>query len=223
MAIAKKSKAPPARRPSGAQLGEANVRAMILQGGAQVFSALGVRAASVEHILEAAKLSRRTFYKHYAGKEDVALALYKMGTKMLVEACERAVREESDPLRQFERCIEAHLATSQSFGRLVFVLGGEAQRPDSALHARRMEVHEKLATMFGASMDAHLGKRIDPFLARALVLSLEAVPRMLFQEKDEGRGVTAEGIDRARRVMKRVLSAVLEGEGARVAPLPTVE
>src|SRR5690349_11421784 len=71
---------------SGVQLGEAAVRSAILQGAATVFAKHGARAASVEDILAAAKLSRRTFYRFYQSKEDVLLALYRVGTAGLLEA-----------------------------------------------------------------------------------------------------------------------------------------
>lgn len=209
-----------ARRPLGVQLGEAEGRSAILQGAAMTFAKRGVRGASVEHILETANVSRRTFYRHYASKEDVAVDLYRLGTELLVQACEAAVREESDPLKQFERCIDAHLRTAGGFGRLVFVLGGEAQISESLLHVRRMEVHDRLASLFDESLRTHLGARVDPLLLRTIILALEAVPRMLMQEGDEGRHVTDLGIARARAVMLRVVTTVLEGQGPRVAPLP---
>jgi AcrR family transcriptional regulator len=110
---------------------------MVLQGAAKVFAASGVRLASVEDILEAARISRRTFYRVYSSKEDVLLALYKIGTERLLDACRLALEQESDPLRQAERCIDAHLQTAREQPRLVFVLGGEAQRHESLLHSRQ--------------------------------------------------------------------------------------
>ena len=209
-----------ARRPLGVQLGETEGRSAILQGAAMTFAMRGVRGTSVEHILEAANVSRRTFYRHYASKEDVAVDLYRLGTELLLQACEEAVRAESDPMKQFERCIDAHLRTARGFGRLVFVLGGEAQLSESLLHVRRMEVHDRLASLFDESLRTYLGARVDPLLLRTIILALEAIPRMLMQEGDEGRHVTDVGIERARRVMLRVVTAVLDGQGPRVAPLP---
>ena len=52
------------------------------------------------------------------------LALYRLGTERLLQACRVALEEESDPLRQAERCIDAHLQTAREQARLVFVLGG---------------------------------------------------------------------------------------------------
>lgn len=197
---------------------------MILTGAAKAFAELGVRAASVEDILKAADISRRTFYRLYASKEDVALELYRLGTNMLVEACKRAVSEETDPLRQFERCMEAHLQNARQLGRLVFVLGGEAHRQESMLHEHRMKVHDEIIALFMGGQDAKpAGKRIDPLLPRALLLSCEAIVRILLEEGDEGRRVTSASIERARRVIGRIISAALEGQGPRVVPLPTLE
>ena len=114
--------------PSGVRLGEAAARAAILRGAAEVFAERGVRPAAVERILAAAGVSRRTFYRFYESKEDVVGALYRLGTDQLLDACRRAVAEETDPLLQVQGCIDAHLRNAREMGRLVFVLGGESQR-----------------------------------------------------------------------------------------------
>jgi AcrR family transcriptional regulator len=193
---------------------------MILAGGALTFSELGLRATSVEDILKASNVSRRTFYRHYSCKEDVALVLYKIGTRRLLEACKRAMAEETDPLRQCERCIDAHLESFEQFGRLVFVLGGDAQRPESPLHARRAKAHQEMGAMLGTSLRAALGKHVDPFVVRTLVIALEAIPRMLFEETNDGRTLGAPAVARARQVMTRIVSSVVYGSGPRVSPMP---
>lgn len=207
--------------PTGVQIGEAAARAQILQGAAVVFADRGVRAASVEDLLAASGISRRTFYRLYQSKEDVVEALYHLGTQGLLDACRRAVSRETDPLRQLQGCIDAHLRNAHDIGRLVFVLGGEAQRLESSLHARRMQVHEILVTMLLEGTPTRGGKRVDPLLLRALVLALEGVTRIVLEEGDEGRHVTDASIERARRVMSRLATATLVGEGPGVAPLPT--
>lgn len=193
---------------------------MILQGAARVFSDMGARAASVTDLLTESGISRRTFYRHFASKEDVMLALYRVGTDALLDACRTAVKEESDPLRQLERCIEAHLRNARQLGRIIFVLGGEAQRHESALHARRMEVQETLVSLLAASP---AGQRVEPLLFRALILALEGATRVILEECDEGRKVTDAGIERVRRVMMRMAAATMVGKGPGVPPLPTVD
>jgi AcrR family transcriptional regulator len=208
------------RNASGVQLGEDVVRAMALQGAARAFAARGVRTTGVEDILEASRISRRTFYRVYDSKEDVMLALYRLGTERLLQACRHALEEESDPLRQVERCIDAHLQTAREQARLVFVLGGEAHRQESLLHRRRIEVHEALASMMASRAKASLPRPPDVLLFRALLLALEGVTRLALEEGDEGRRVSSESLERARAVMLRIATAAIAGEGPGVAPLP---
>lgn len=193
---------------------------MILRGAGAVFAAHGVRAASVAQILSAAGLSRRTFYRLYQSKEDVMDALYRTGTEALLESCRIAVREERDPLRRVARCIDAHLRNARDFGHLIWVLGGEAQHHESSLHARRMDVHAALASLLAETPPARPGGRADPLLHRALILALEGAVRMMLEEGDEGRRVTAASLERTRRVMLRIATATLAGDGPGVAPLP---
>lgn len=194
---------------------------MIVFGAARVFATKGFRAVSVEDLLEAGQVSRRTFYRFFKSKEDVALALYTFGTSTLLDACRRAITSESDLITQLERCIDIHLGNARQRGRLVYVLGGEAQSLESPLHARRMEVHDQLTAMFVESDSPNI--KVDPMLVRALVFALEQVTRTVLDEGDEGRRVTEASIVRARAVMLRVATGTVAGAGARVSPMPTIE
>lgn len=204
---------------TGVQIGETTARAMVLMGAATVFAKRGLRAASVNDLLTASGISRRTFYRLYSNKEDVAVALYRIGTERLLATCRAAIARTNDPIRQLEGCIDAHLQNARELGRLVFVLGGEASRQESALHAPRMETHNALVTMLTQGVEN--GEQVDPLLFRALVLALEGVTRMVLEEGDEGRLVSDMAIERARRVMYRIASATLMGQGPSVAPMPT--
>jgi AcrR family transcriptional regulator len=201
----------------GVQLGESAVRTMVLEGGAAVLAEHGVRPASVELILKAARISRRTFYRFYDGKEDVLMELYRLCTEDLLESCRLSLAEETAPLRQIERCIDAHLASARGPGRLLFVLGGEAQHQESPLHARRTEVHEELTAML---CRMPLTRRIDPLLLRAVILALEGVTRLVLAEGDQGRNVSEVALKRARRTMMRIATAALAGKGPGVTRLP---
>lgn len=207
------------KRGTGVQLGSDVARNMILFGATRVFVTKGFRAVSVEDLLDAGQVSRRTFYRFFKSKDDVALAMYTLGTSSLLEACRRAIAKDTDLLAQLERCIDLHLINAQQMGRLVYVLGGEAQSLESPLYARRMEVHDLLTEMFRGADTTNAS--VDPLLIRTLVIALEQVTRMVLHEGDEGRRVTAAHIARARAVMMRVATGTVAGHGARVAPLPT--
>ena len=212
--------AAPPKRATGVQLGSDVARNMIMFGATRVFATHGFRAVTVDDLLEAAQVARRTFYRFFKSKEDVALAMYTLGTSSLLEQCRRALASEGDLLTKLERCIDIHLSNARIMGRLVYVLGGEAQSLESPLHARRMEVHDLLVDMFLESGEH--GKKIDPLFIRTLVFALEQNTRTVLEQGDEGRRVTPESIARARAVMMRIATGAVAGAGPRVTPMPMV-
>jgi len=195
--------------PSGVVLGDTAARARVLQGAAYVFSDIGVQAASVEDILKAAGVARRTFYRLYDGKEGVMVALYRMGTDGLIGACAIAMNEGKTPLERITGCIDAHLRNARDFGRLVYVLGGEAHRHESLIHARRKEVHEVLIGLFATATRDDGAAPTDPLLFRALVFAIEELTRAVIEAGDEGRNVTSESLERARAVMVHLVRSSL--------------
>jgi AcrR family transcriptional regulator len=187
------------------QLGEHEVRARVLEGAARAFAARGLRATTVEDVLAAAGVARRTFYRVYASKEDVALALYQFGTELLLGACRQAVAGAADPRSGFAGCVDAHLGNAREFGRLIFVLGGEAQRHESPLHARRMAVHAELVDLLAELT----GGAVDRLLLHGLVLALEGLTRQVLADGDEGRDPSAAELVRVGAVVKQMAGAVL--------------
>jgi AcrR family transcriptional regulator len=219
-----KSRAPSApKRATGVQLGSDVARNMILFGATRIFAMKGLRNVSVEDLLEGAQISRRTFYRFFKSKDDVALAMYTLGTSSLLESCRRAITGEPDLIKQLEKCIDLHLGNARQMGRLIWVLGGEAQSLESPLHARRMEVHEQLVGMFREAGRAQGRDNVDPLMIATLIFALEQVVRAVLEQGDEGRRVTTESIARARAVMMRVATGAVAGEGPRVAPLPMLD
>lgn len=196
-------------RASGVQLGDTAARTRVLQGAAQVFAEVGVQAASVEDILKAAGVARRTFYRLYDNKEGVMVALYRMGTDSLLGACTIAVSEGKTPLDRVTGCIDAHLRNAREVGRLVFVLGGEAHRPESLLYVRRREVHDALITLFSTALSGRPATSEDTLLFRALVLAIEGVTRFVLEAGDEGRDVTDESLTQAREAMVHLVRSTL--------------
>jgi AcrR family transcriptional regulator len=202
---------------TGVQLGEPVVRGMVMMAAAKMFAQNGYRAVSVEHLLTAANVSRRTFYRAFNSKDDVGLALYRFGTDGLVDACRRALAEDADLLTRIVKCVDLHLRNAATVGRLVYVLGGEASSQDSPLYPVRMAVHDRLVELL---ITADKARKVDPLFVRTLVLALEAMVRSVLAEGDEGRKVTEAQITRARKVMTRIVTGAIAGEGPQVSELP---
>ncbi len=208
----------PKPRATGVQLGSDVARNMIMLGATRVFVAKGFRGVTVEDLLEAAQVSRRTFYRFFKSKDDVALAMYTLGTLSLLESCRRAIAQEHDLINQLLRCVDIHLGNARGMGGLVYVLGGEAQSLESRLYTQRMEVHDVLCAMI---RDANPDLKADPLIVRTLLIALEQITRHVLEDGDHGRRVTDASIARARGVLLRIVTATIAGDGARVAPMPT--
>nr|HEX4318271.1 helix-turn-helix domain-containing protein [Kofleriaceae bacterium] len=207
------------RNRSGVQLGEPVVRGMVMMAAAKVFAQHGYRAVSVEDLLAAANVSRRTFYKTFDSKDAVAVALYRYGTDALVDNCRKALGGEGDMLSRALKCVDLHLKNAATMGRLIYVLGGEASSQDSPLFPIRMAVHERLVEILLAANP----RRVDPWFVRTLLLAIEATMRAVLAEGDEGRKVTEAQIARARRVLSRIMTGALVGEGELVTDYPLLD
>src|SRR5687768_23491 len=82
--MAVKSKRKPGRPRAGSRRVDARER--LLKAASKVFARHGYRGASVDQVLRAARLSKGTFYWHFASKEDLFLAL-------LDDRIDRPIRE----------------------------------------------------------------------------------------------------------------------------------
>lgn len=196
-------------------------RAKILAGAMNVFAEHGTRV-TVQRILEGADVARRTFYRVFTNREDVMLSLYEIGTDLLIRSCRYKVEQAQNPTEVVAGCIDAHLSSVRTFGRLMYVLGGEAQSPDSPLYERRMRTHETLARLVREALADYLPETCDPQLVQSLLLALESITRAVLL--DEGRRVEQQAVDRARTVMMRVATAtLLAPAGGGVTPLPELD
>ena len=105
---------------------------------------------SVEDLLEAAQVSRRTFLTSSRARKMSRSRCTRWAPSSLLEVVPARDLERERSIVQLEKCIDIHLSNARMMGRLVYVLGGEAQSLESPLHPRRMEVHDLLVEMFRA-------------------------------------------------------------------------
>jgi AcrR family transcriptional regulator len=70
-------------------------RERLLNGVVEAVVEHGYNATTIAQLIEAASVSRRTFYEHFAGKEECALAAYEMIATHVGEALREAEAEEA--------------------------------------------------------------------------------------------------------------------------------
>jgi AcrR family transcriptional regulator len=191
-------------------------RSRILEAAAQVFARRGVRQVSVEELLEAASVSRRTFYKHFRSKEDVLRALHAVSVQYLLDRTRQAMAAAPDVTAKLECFVDTYLSFNRTDLELFRVLEVEALRPDTPMARTRAQVVEALAELLGDEVQAAHGHRPDRFLMLGLLSGLTGVS----VELHSLGSITPAQLARARRAMLRILLAGLAPEGGPVPPLP---
>jgi AcrR family transcriptional regulator len=142
-----------------------NQRERILAAVADVCSASGYVAMSVEDIVVASGVSRRTFYDNFRGKEDVYLAAYDEATKQLLarvagayEEAEGLVDKVRDSLSSFLRFV----AEEPAFADLCIV---EVMAAGSTAIERRNRTMAAFAELIEQAAAAELPKsKLPPSL-----------------------------------------------------------
>ncbi|MCB9476829.1 MAG: TetR/AcrR family transcriptional regulator [Deltaproteobacteria bacterium] len=201
--------------PLGGQL----TRTRILQGSARVFAKKSMAEATVEDILQAAGVSRRTFYQFFKNKEETLDALYEVATDMLVTACRKAADSVDAPQEKFERAIEVFLSLQKAQGPLVSRIQAEAIRPDSRLAPRRAETMDRLVEIFDANIRALQDRALDPYVFRTLLIAIEGLSIHMGQAGE----LSDEAIGRAKAVLLSMINRTLAPPGARLPKTPELE
>ncbi len=185
-------------------------RTRLVDGTARAASKHGLRSMTVEHILEEASLSRRTFYQHFRSKEDATLALYEEVVNNLVRSIREAVEATEEPLRRLFAGIDAYLDFQEGGGVLVTLLQAEAANPASLLSGLRERTFDELSALVDAEVRRELDKAVEPLLYRALFLALEGLVIHLRQ----GGALTPEDRARASATTKQLFAQLLAGAAA---------
>ena len=100
---------PPGRHGLPREFVVGNQRRRILAAVAEAVSDAGYAAMTVEDIIKAAGVSRRTFYEHFRGKEDAFLVSYDDISAQLMAAVEAAFHRSDAFVARVEDCMRAFL------------------------------------------------------------------------------------------------------------------
>lgn len=105
---------------------------------------------TIQTLIDRSNLSLRAFYQHFAGKEELLLALYENATSQFIEAIRHEVDMADGPMEQLEAFCRGFLSRAESSeaigGRVmtIYNLSLEIERP--ADFAKIWEPHQKLLT-----------------------------------------------------------------------------
>lgn len=184
----------------------ASVRPRILRGAAQAFGRFGYGATSVEAILAAAGVSRRTFYKTFRSKEAVLRVLFENSVGMLLDAVTNAQRAGGSRDERLDRAVEAYVRVHAEAGPLARVLLLEQFSPGSPLARQRETAMATFSKLIAEAMARHGDAAPDPILVRGVVAGINEIAVQAATEHPEGGW----DVPRVKTAMLRVLVALDE-------------
>jgi AcrR family transcriptional regulator len=198
------------RRARGRPEASFSARTQILDGAARVFGARGYAGTSVEHILEAANVSRRTFYRFFRNIDEVLSELFETASMMLLQAMRSAIMLGKTPEERIEYAIEVFLRAPQTVGPLSMVFHLEASNPASRLHVRREAAILEVVRLLDSEIFNEYGVHLDPLVFRGLIAAIEQISVIVYTQTDAGPA----DVERGKRAMifiaKQILAASTE-------------
>lgn len=144
-------------------------RRRILRGAASILGRRGLARTSVEDVLTAAGVSRRTFYQYFRSLDDVVSALFDQVAHQTVSMTREALGEPT-PAGRIERLIELFFASQRPVAAVFRVLLAESLHTDSPFASRRLAVIEEVVDL----VEKGLGRRTDRDVLRSLFLMAES-------------------------------------------------
>ncbi len=190
-----------------------DTRERIIAAASQVFAEDGLHNAPVQRILEAAGVSRRTFYQHFGTRDALIDVLYDRFTASLLTALALGIPDESEPMDMVVRALERWLEFQLEGGSLTNQLQAAALRPDTSLSSKREQTLDALTGVIDGAVHQVLGIHADPFVYRSLVVGIEG---MVIHLAAAGR--LEDEAPRVRRVAAALVLNVLAGAEHLPAP-----
>jgi AcrR family transcriptional regulator len=163
-------------------------RRRLLQAMGAVAEAKGFVAATIADIVREAGVSKRTFYEHFASKEDCFLALYLAVSGAALRTLKEAVAPGRPWQRQLEQAMGAYLSHLSLNPGLLKTLFVDIHHLGVPGHEARREVMRQLADFMTETVRANGSAPgapgMDPALAMAAV---GGINELVLQHVEQGR------------------------------------
>jgi AcrR family transcriptional regulator len=164
-------------------------RDKILQAALEVFAEKGYHRALLDDIVRASRTSKGAVYHHFPNKEALFLALVDEFSARLAEAVAAAIADAHGALGKVQAALTAGLETFARHRDLARILLLESVSLGPAYQSKRLEVHERFASLIQAYLDDAVAEgSIPPLHTRVATLAwLGAVNEVVIQWLYSGR------------------------------------
>lgn len=190
-------------------------RASVLFYSIGVFAQKGIAETTVQDLLEAANVSRRTFYKYFRNKVDVLESIYEIASNMLISRF-RAEMATANVADFVVKCVGLYFDYHTTLGPLVRMMTEEARRSDSPLAQHRERAIEHLVRLFDQKYYEVQGVRLDDQVYYALIWAMESASINLLTNTK----CRPEDVQRCKVVMAAIAARVMVNNPEQPVGLP---
>ncbi len=115
---------------------------------APIFAQKGIADTSVQDLLDAAQISRRTFYKYFRDKYEVLENIYSLSVNMFASRVNDGINEAESIHHLIEKSINSYFSYHESMSSMIRLMHNDSNREGSTLHNRRCENRDAFVYAF---------------------------------------------------------------------------
>lgn len=148
-------------------------RTQILLHSMAVFNQQGLEQTSVQDLLDAAHISRRTFYKYFSSKLDVLESLFALSSEVLLARFRSELHDAETREALLARFIGIYFDYQFSFGKIIGLMLEEAMRSASPLAVHRERSMVVVRDILIHELEHFAGYTPAPYYVMSLLWALE--------------------------------------------------
>lgn len=180
-------------------------RTQIVLQSVAIFSQKGISDTTVQDLLEASQVSRRTFYKYFKDKYDVLENIYRLSINMFSKRFSDRLHE-SNSLRELaEKTVSSYFSYHATMGNMIRIMHEDAYRDGSPLQERRIHDRESFVKTFSEQARSFGYNNDNKMLYYTIYWLLEDSSMYLLTET----ACSEEDIDRVQSEVKEVITSLL--------------
>jgi AcrR family transcriptional regulator len=123
-------------------------RRQLLEVAGRLFETKGYRGTSIRDIASTMDTSISNIYHYFGNKEGLWNEIQKHSVRQLPLQLQAAVAAESDPVRQFRRLLETHLALADEYQRESRIFFVNADQLDPSRNMKQREIQRAVLGVY---------------------------------------------------------------------------
>lgn len=180
-------------------------RTQIILHSIAIFSQKGVADTTVQDLLEASQVSRRTFYKYFKDKFDVLENIYILSINMLSKRFIEELDKASSLSDLINRVVALYFGYHTSMGSMIRIVHEEACRQESPLSKRRIADREAFVKTFRTHVQKYQAKPCDLMVYYSVFWTMENASLYLLTETE----CSLSDIESCKLVMGKIIYSMI--------------